>query len=677
MRTIFKLWIIFAFNISYGSVPFNCPYKDYSSKETNSYQFLSAYPENLDPILNYDFERNFLISQIYEPLYTIEYKSKPYRIVPNIAKKMPKIEYFDAKNQQIKLEDNIPIAYTIYTIPLRSQIFYQPHPGFCRVLGIKNCDTFKREVKAEDYAYQIKRIAQIDSHSPFASILSKFILGFKTYQKTQRVVNTNWKNLTSDKIFGISVLDDYTLQIITKGYSNQWLYWLTMNFLSPLPWEIDKYQHVFSKDKRMLAYSIGSGPYMLFDNLSNQKIELQKNPNYRDEYFQFSDGLRKIPVVDKFFFIVEKENIPRWNKFLQGYFDLSTIPSESFQNTIQVNKYGKIHISPEFKEKNIHLDIQQSSYVSGIVFNFLDPVVGGYSVKSRKFRQAISLAFDFDEYRTIFRSGRGEIAHDPIPPAILPDKDQKIGFNDVLYKNHVKKSLAVAKRLLAEAGFPKGINPKTHKPLILTIDQVSQGLPEEKALFSWFRKQVGKLGIQLYVRENDINRFNKRLLNANFQMTFFIWSADFPNLENFLMLFYGPNHNVKTGGPNRANFNHKEYNRLYRELEIIPDGERRDFILRKMIQILQIQAVWVWANYGEAFYMLHDWTKAPFLQDFSSGILKFYRIDTEKRMKAWNQWNKVSIYPIVFSIVILFCIFLPFWLERRKMRKAEARRSPF
>jgi len=658
-------WPVFA------GLPLNCPYKNDNSFKKFSYLYLDVYPNNLDPILSNEVEKNSIISQIYEPLYTIAYQTKPYRIIPHIAQNMPQLRFLDSHFQQVDAHSE-QIAYTVYRMVLQPEIYYQPHPGFCK--GLQDCRGFKRELHAEDYAYQIKRIAQPHSNSPYSSVLTKFILGFSTYQ--QQISGRNgWQDLRQDNISGVKVVDDYTLEITTIGYSNQWIYWMTMSFLSPIPWEIDHYHHLIN-DTSWIENSIGTGPYMLLGNQSRQYIELKKNPNYREEYFDFSDGRKKIPLIDRYFLFAEKERIPRWNKFLQGYFDSSTIPSESFQNTIQVSPQGHFYLTKDLEKKHIHLAVEQSAYVSGVVFNFLDPIVGGYGNKAQKLRRAIALAFDFDEYRTIFRSGRGQIAHDPLPPIIFPNKEKWIGENLFLYdQQHHKRSLAFARKLLSEAGYPRGIDPKTKRPLVLNFDQVSLGQPEEKALFSWFRKQMAKLGIQLNIRESDMNRYHQKLLHSAHQMTFFIWSADFPNPENFLMLFYGPNHLAETGGANWANFNDKTYNQMYQQLESMNLGPQRNALIQKMIHILQAQGVWIWATYGESFYILQDWMHAEFLQEFSAGLYKYNDLDVHKRQESWQNWNHANAWPLLLGAAIVLIFFLPFIWEWNRRRCATASRQ--
>ena len=678
MKNMLRSLIILLY-AHYGlAIPLNCPYKDVDFSHTTSIMYLFDYPQKLDPIHSYDSERIKIISQMYEPLYTIAYDVSPTKIVPLVAKAMPKIDYLDGQMQPTLIAN---AQYSTYTISLKKGIYYQPSKKLCEIHHIKDCQHYRREVHAEDYLYQIKRIAQVDSHSPYASILAKYIYGFKEYQNKTEGKTSTWHDLRSDQIPGVKAIDAYTLQITIKGVYQQWLYWLAQYFISPMPWEIDLYAHEQSKGFNWLSESIGSGPYMLNNQLNSKKIELVKNPYYREEYYLFSNGRKRLPIIDKFIFYIEEEHIPRWNKFLQGYFDYSSLPSESFQNNIQVKPNGEFTLSDNLINHHIKLLIEQSAFLSGIVFNFLDPTVGGYDLKHQKLRQAISLAYDFDEFRTIFRAGRGITAHGPIPPSVYPDMERKIGFNHVLFnkinEQNIKKNLNEAKKLLSEAGFPDGINPKTGRPLVINFDQISKGLPEEKAYFIWFKKQIAKLGIELNLRENDTNRYNHKMLAGDFQLVFTAWGADYPDVESFLILFYGPNQMAELGGPNFANFHDVKYDKLYEKFITLPDSIERDQIIKQMINILREQAVWVWGTHGQTFYLLNDWMKATDFQTYVAGTLKYYQILSAKRFQQWAQWNRIHYLPMIYFIIFILAMFIPFLLENRKIRHRKAKRTDF
>ena len=70
----------------------------------------------------------------------------------------------------------------------------------------------------------------------------------------------------------------------------------------------------------------------------------------------------------------------------------------------------------------------------------------------------MSLAVDVEEFKRIFINGRGVPAQSPLPPGLF-------GY-DAEYRNPYRQvDLERARQLLAEAGYPGGIDPETGKPL--------------------------------------------------------------------------------------------------------------------------------------------------------------------------------------------------------------------
>ena len=82
---------------------------------------------------------------------------------------------------------------------------------------------------------------------------------------------------------------------------------------------------------------------MLTENNPNRRIILKKNPNYDPtlrpsiEHIKQRIDLNFDREVDEAHFILEKEAIPEWSKFLQGYYDASGILSDSFDQVISIN----------------------------------------------------------------------------------------------------------------------------------------------------------------------------------------------------------------------------------------------------------------------------------------------------------------------------------------------------
>ncbi|GAG87397.1 unnamed protein product, partial [marine sediment metagenome] len=290
----------------------------------------------------------------------------------------------------------------------------------------------------------------------------------------------------------------------------------------------------------------------------------------------------------------------------------------------------------EFKKKGIQLHTTVSPSIFYIGFNMQDNIVGGYDKKQKKLRQAIAIAIDYEEYISIFMNGRGVAAHGPIPPGIFGYK--KGDINDIVYlydpNGKVKrKPLAVAKQLLAEAGYPNGINPKTGKPLILNYDTASSGSPDDQARFNWLRKQFAKLGIQLNIRSTQHNRFQDKMRRGNAQIFTWGWMADYPDPENFLFLLYGPNGKVKHGGENAANYQNPAVDLLFEQIKSMHNGPERQQKINKIIKILQKDSPWIWGFHPIDFTLSHDWNRPSKPHAIANNTLKYERLNPQLRVE--------------------------------------------
>ena len=98
---------------------------------------------------------------------------------------------------------------------------------------------------------------------------------------------------------------------------------------------------------------------MLTENNPNRRIVLKRNPNYRVEYHPADlekENARRLPLINKALFSLEKESIPEWTKFLQGYYDTSGVLSDSFDQVITLNSRGDFRLAPEMANKGIRLE---------------------------------------------------------------------------------------------------------------------------------------------------------------------------------------------------------------------------------------------------------------------------------------------------------------------------------
>lgn len=701
-----------------GSSGWNNPYPAADSGKNILYSAFTERPKHLDPVQSYSENEAVFNAQIYEPPLQYHYLKRPYTLVPLSAAEVPRAQYYDKSGRKLP-DDADPkrIAYSVYQIRIKPGIRYQPHPAFAKDKNgkllyqdlkredLKNVyvlSDFKergtRELNAKDYVYQIKRLAHSRLHSPIFGLMSEYIVGLKQYAETLKQADPAllakegkdaWLDLTRYPLEGVEAVGRYTYRVKVKGKYPQFVYWLAMPFFAPVPVEVDRFYSqpgMAEKNLTLDWYPVGTGPYMLTENNPNSRMVLEFNPNFHGETYPVSGepddakaGLLKdtgqpLPFIDKAVFSREKESIPYWNKFLQGYYDASGITSDSYDQAVQVGAQGEAVVTEVMREKGIRLETSVATSIIYMGFNMLDPVVGGYSERARKLRQAISIAVDYEEYISIFANGRGIPAQGPIAPGIWGFRDGKAGINSVVYEwvdNRPKrKSIETAKRLLAEAGYPDGRDAKTGEPLLLNFNVTARG-PDDKARLDWLRKQFAKLDLQLVVRATDYNRFQEKIRKGDAQIFYWGWNADYPDPENFLFLLAGPQGKVKFDGENAANYDNPEYNELFERMKNMDNGPQRQTIIDKMVTITRNDAPWVWGFHPKDFGLYHGWMQNVKPNQMARNNLKYERIDAALRSQERSEWNKPVLWPVLLILAVLVASAVPaVRTYRRKERMA-------
>ncbi|KTD06751.1 ABC transporter substrate-binding protein [Legionella jamestowniensis] len=687
----------------------NNPYPDDAFAKIY-YSSFAEQPKTLDPAKSYSSNEYQFIAQIYEPPLQYDYFIRPYTLAPLIAAAMPRVRYLNKNRQSLRNPNPADIAFSVYTLHIKPGIYYQPHPALAKnakgeyvyfnldanyledndinkLSDFKNTGT--RELIADDYLYQIKRLASPVVNSPIYGLMSEYIEGFDEFGKN--LPKGSFIDLRNYSMAGLHKIDDYTFEITIKGLYPQFMFWLAMPFFAPIPWEADKFYSQPGMDDKNLSfdwYPIGTGAFMLTENNPNRRMVLRKNPNFRDDFFPAHGSVEdekegflqhageKLPLIDQAVFILEKESIPRWNKFLQGYYDLSGISADSFDQAIQINAAGKPTLTTGMRKKKIRLVQTTDPTIFYMGFNMLDPVVGGNSERARKLRLAISIAVNYDEYIAIFYNGRGKTAQGPIPPGIFGYKEGREGINPYVYRwednKPQRRSIADAKRLMREAGYADGIDPKTQRPLILHYDAPISGGPDDKAMLDWMRKQFASIGIDLNIRATQYNRFQDKMRTGNAQIFSWGWHADYPDPENFLFMLYGPNSKVKHNGENAANYKNPRFDRLFELMKNRSNDAERQKIIDTLVEIVRHDAPWAWGINTQSLILSQQWVSPTKPNTIGTSGLKYMAIDVGLRSQLRELWNKPVLWPIglLFLMVILLLLPLLFAYYQKERRSA-------
>ena len=705
----------------------NNPWPEGSEKSNTIHSAMSeSTPRHLDPVASYWSNDTLVTYQVYEPPYGYHYLKRPFELVPKSAAAVVNPVYLDKDGN--RLPEDAPaelVAESVYDVPIKKGILFAPHPAFAKdaqgsylyhdmkpgELGDRRTpmdfkETGTRELVAEDFVYAIKRQATTRITTPIYGIFSEYVLGLKDYgaliKAEDKKLREGLDPASLDKPFldfrkwpliGATAPEKDLLRLRIKGKYPQWKYWMQMTFTAPVPWEADAFYAQPGMAERGITldnWPVGTGPFMLTEYLKDRRIVMERNPNYRGEPYPcegapgdkemglLDDCGKPTPFVDKIVSTVEREATPLRNKFRDGYYDLEIFERTDTGNSYLVEMKDSEEVRADYLKKGF--DFPQSADVNMyfLGFNMLDPVLGGGdtpdgSERSRKLRQAIAIAIDWEEYSKIFPKKAGETAMSPLPRGIPGSREgTPEGINPVTHKlvngKPVRRSIEEAKQLMVEAGYPNGRDAKTGKPLVIAYDFYAVPTPERKPEIDWVVRQFAKLDIQLEVRATDNNQFQDKVRKGKHQVFWTGWNADYPDAENFLFLFYGPNAKSVSDGENTTNYQNPEYDKLFDQLKSLDDGPQKQAVIDKMVAILRRDAPLSFGFFPYASAAVQSWVHnskpAILIRDHG----RYLRLNVDERVAKLAAWNKPLYWPVALIVVV---VFLSFVFARKSLRRRE------
>lgn len=709
--------------------PINSPYASGALAENTLFTaFSQRSPKYLDPARSYSTDETPYTYNIYEPLYGYHYLKRPYELIARAAQEVVEPVYLDAAGAKLPADaDPASIAQSVYEIRIKPGILFQPHPAFARkadgsydyyplapgeLAGRYAIPDFEktgtRELTAHDYVYAFRRLASPRVASPIYSTLAQHVVGFREYGERVRQADRElreglpsgqrdlpWLDLRELGFDGVTALDDHTLRIRVNGSYPQFRYWLAMTFTAPVPWEADRFYSqpgMADHNLSLNTWPVGTGPYMMVESLQNRRHVMQRNPNFRGEPYPcegepgdreaglLDDCGKMTPFIDKLVFNIEKENIPLQGKFMQGYYDLPQADRGDWGVAMLVAAGDSSEKAALYAKHGIQLPTTVEASIQYFGFNMLDPVVGmgdtpEQQQKNRKLRQALSIAFNWEEFIAIFQNDQAQVAFGPVPPGILGYQAAPEGINrtvyDVVDARAVRKPLDEARRLLAQAGYPNGRHETTGEPLVLYFDSAA-GTGGSNPALDWMRRQFGQIGVQLDIRATDYNRFQEKMRNGVAQMYMWGWVADYPDAENFLFLLYGPQGKARAGGENASNYANPEYDALFQKMRDLPDSPEKAAIIDQMIRIVQNDAPWMFGLFPKSGGAYQQWVGNAKPTQMVRNTLQYVKIDPELRVAKIREWNQPVLWPVLLLILVLAAFIWPAWrtLKRQQYRTA-------
>ena len=649
----------------------NNPYPDADSFSRTYYTAFPASHRYLDPAQSYSVGSHKVTGLVYGTLLEYHYLKRPYELIAGLAREVPVAE---------------PLAGggVRYRFRLRDGVGYGDDP--CFELSAPGATT--REAVAQDIAFQLHRLAdpalQVQVRDAFSRIegFGEFMEALSARRRAQpafaaRPLREQYAE--AGGIPGVQVRGRYELDVVLREPYPQLLYWFAMAFTTPVPWEAVAYYDEKHGRVRFADHPVGTGPYRVTVYEKNSRVVLEQNQNWYGRAHPDAPGARypsegapgdaeegllqpryigrALPFLTRIEMRLEKEGIPLFNKFIQGYYDASRIIKESFDSVVQSDR-----LTPEMAARGIRLQKTVNPGVFYIGFNMEDATVGAPAgERGRKLRQAMSLAVDSERWIELFLNGRGLPAQNPVPPVLA-------GYPHGYENPWRQVNLERARALLSEAGYAEGRDPQTGKPLHITFDVYalnSQSLLERE----FFVNEWRKLGIQVDLQTTTYNEFQAKVERGAYQLYFWGWSADYPDPENFLFLLTCDMRRIPHGGPNSANFCNARYDALFSRMEVMENGPARDGIILQMLEILRDERPWVEVYHGIGYSLVHDWVSNVKPFGMSHPMHKYYDVDPARRAEARALWNEPVVWPVWLLLGALLVGVLPgvrtFFRERQ------------
>jgi ABC-type transport system substrate-binding protein len=229
-------------------------------------------------------------------------------------------------------------------------------------------------------------------------------------------------------------------------------------------------------------------------------------------------------------------------------------------------------------------------------------VIGGYSPERVALRRALVLAHDRQQEIDVIRRGQALPAQTPVPPGV-------VGYDPSFHSEASDYDPAKAKALLDMFGYvDKNGDGWRERPdgsaLVLTY-KYNLGGEEQRQLAELWAKSLAAVGIQMNaVAVQFADLINDKRV-GKFQMAGSAWIADYPDAQNFLQLYYGPN----TDQSNESRFRLPQYDRLYTKSLAVPDGPDRNSLYHQMDRLLLAYAPVRLGVHRIFNHLIYPWVK--------------------------------------------------------------------
>ncbi len=521
-----------------------------------------------------------------EPTPTPPPKVTPTPPPPTVPKVLTRPMVVCAPKEAVTMDphaDDYGYSRAIQTGPYEALLRWEEQPDGTWAPGPNLAKSWEISEDGLEYTFYLEEGVRFGDGTPFNAEAVKWnferlgALGLQPSSKVYAAVDLK-----------VEAIDEYTVKVTLPEPYAPFIYQMIQNpmFISPTAAEAnekegDYGEHGDYAQAWLYEHAVGTGPYLLQEWLHGERATLAKNP----DYWRGWEGNHLESVVIK----VVEEEATRMTMLKGGECDLTSEISSTDLPELEADPNVQVWERPGIDVLTIQIRPH-----------------GPFADK--RVRKAIALAFDYDSFVNDILLGRAVAANGPLIPV-------EFGWDSTLppYKRDLEK----AKALMAEAGYPDGIEGEQEMWII--------------PAFMWFLRSEAEL-LQANLAEIGITvkivEFGEPAPwwagvfdpDVEKQPTFFAWNwgGRTGDPDSNLRDMY---HSSKRppNGMNGAFYSNPEVDRLLDEGVKEPDPEKRLAIYKKIQETLIEDQPFLWLAYQKTYNFLSQELKGyvlPPLQEW-------------------------------------------------------------
>jgi len=380
----------------------------------------------------------------------------------------------------------------------------------------------------------------------------------------------------TDYVESYRAIGDYVFEVTLKDPFAPFLTLMTYTCFKVLPMDyISSSEEVGETaeegvTKNWLYFPVGTGPWKLLEYVSGDHLYLEANLDYW--------GGR--PYLDQFRYKFVEEDDTIVQAWKAGQIDGCGVPADYWED-FNENYAETLMTVSELATYWMYLNCE------------------AWPFDSKDLRQAFTCGIErASVIDTIFK-GRYMPAHGPLPPGMF-------GFSQELYDSYdLTYDPQKAKDILDAAGIvdTNGDGVREYEGKELKVELSSYVSDTWKEASKVWIANAAEIGIEMTYQQYDFGTLLQSADEGNYTIMTLGWIADYPDPENFLMLF----ETDKIPDPNSSRYSDPDIDAWVQELRTNPNTEERLALCYKIEQKLQEDCPYVWFFHSRATRAIHTW----------------------------------------------------------------------